>query len=237
MFSHLIRGAGARLTRLEWLPSQCRVCHAWPAQTVCEACIHQFAQPQPRCRACALPLPTGTSHCGACLKSPPPLDECLAAVGYAYPWSRLIHDFKFHGEAGLAGIFATLLRAAPWVEPLIEHADLLLPLPLSPLRLKERGYNQAVLLARQLHLGKTRTDLLLRIKHTPAQHTLKRALRLSVLQDAFALEPLLAPCVRGNQVVLIDDVMTTGASLHAAARVLRSAGAAGVSAVVIARTE
>ncbi len=237
MFSHLIRRAGARLTGLAWLPSQCRVCHAWPAHAVCEACIHQFAQPQTRCRRCALPLAANTDQCGNCLKSPPPLDACLAAVRYAYPWSRLIANFKFQGETGLARPFATLLRASPWVEPLLDRADLLLPLPLSPERLKERGYNQALLLARELHAKKTRADLLLRIKHTPAQHTLKRALRLSVLQDAFALEPLLAQHIAGKQVVLIDDVMTTGASLHAAARVLRAAGAAGVSAVVLARTE
>jgi len=204
---------------------------------VCEACIGEFAQPQSRCRSCALPLPASASHCGGCLKNPPPLDECLAAASYGYPWSQMIQDFKFHGEPGLARTFATLLRASPWVEPLIDQADLLLPLPLSPQRLRERGYNQAQLLSHRLHAGKTRADLLLRIKHTPAQHTLKRALRLSVLQDAFALEPLLADEVKGRRLVLIDDVMTTGASLHAAARVLRAGGAASVSALVVARTE
>ncbi len=218
------------------LPSQCRVCHAWPSHTVCEACVSQFAQPQTRCRTCALPLPAGARQCGACIKNPPPLDQCLAAVDYAYPWSQLIQDYKFHAEPGLVRSFATLLRATPWVEPLLESADLVLPLPLSRERLKERGYNQALLLARQLNAPKTRADVLLRIKHTPAQHTLKRAQRLSVLNDAFAVEPLLGKRLLDRRVVLVDDVMTTGASLYAAARVLKAAGVGSVAGLVIART-
>ena len=218
------------------LPSQCRVCHAWPSHTVCEACVNQFAQPQTRCLTCALPLSAGARQCGACLKNPPPLDQCLAAVDYAYPWSQLIQNYKFHAEPGLVCSFATLLRATPWVEPLLESADLVLPLPLSRERLQERGYNQALLLARQLNAPKTRADVLLRIKHTPAQHTLKRTQRLSVLNDAFAVEPLLTKLLQGQRVVLVDDVMTTGASLHAAARVLKAAGAGSVAGLVIART-
>ena len=149
MLSRLIPSAVTRFASMSRLPSQCRVCHAWPAQPVCEACISQFAQPQSRCRSCALPLPASATRCGICLKNPPPLDECLAAVSYEYPWSQLIQDFKFHGEPGLTRTFAMLLRAAPWVEPLIDQADLLLPLPLSPQRLQERGYNQAHLLSRR----------------------------------------------------------------------------------------
>jgi ComF family protein len=199
--------------------------------------VNQFAQPHPRCRTCALPLPGGMRQCGACLKNPPPLDHCLTAVAYAFPWSALIQDFKFHAQPGLVRSFAALLRAAPWVEPELDAADLLIPMPLSNLRLKERGYNQAALLARQLEPAKTRTDLLLRIKDTPAQHTLKRHERLVALNDAFAMEPLLASQVRGQRVVLVDDVMTTGASLFAAARVLKAAGAGTVTGLVIARTE
>ena len=158
-------------------------------------------------------------------------------MAYAYPWSTLIQDFKFHAQPGLVRSFATLLRAAPWVEPVLEAADCLVPMPLSDSRLRERGYNQAVLLARQLERRKTRTDLLLRIKDTPAQHTLKRSLRLTLLQGAFAVEPLHISALQGRHLLLVDDVMTTGASLHAAARTLLAAGASRVSAVVIARTE
>ncbi len=237
MFSKLITGALPRHLKLPTLPSQCRVCHAWPSQPVCEACVSQFAQPHTRCISCALPLPAGMRHCGACLKHPPPLDSCLAAVAYAYPWSTLVQDFKFHAQPGLVRSFATLLRAAPWVEPALDEATLLLPMPLSTTRLKERGYNQALLLARALEPTKTRADILLRIQDTPAQHTLKRAERLTVLNHAFAVEPLLAHSLRGQRVVLVDDVMTTGASLFTAARVLKAAGADKVTGLVLARTE
>jgi len=237
MLGKLFTGTLPRRLKLPALPSQCRVCHAWPSQPVCEACVSQFAQPHTRCISCALPLPAGLRHCGACLKNPPPLDRCLAAVAYAYPWSTLVQDFKFHAEPGLVRSFATLLRAAPWVEPALDEANLLLPMPLSITRLKERGYNQALLLARALEPSKTRADILLRIQDTPAQHTLKRAERLTVLNHAFAVEPLLADTLRGQRVVLVDDVMTTGASLFTAARVLKAAGASAVTGLVVARTE
>ncbi len=222
---------------LDALPGQCRVCQRWPTHTVCEDCANQFAQPWTRCNTCALPLPSGLSQCGACLKTPPPLDQCLAAVPYAYPWSRLIADYKFHAQSGLAHSLARLVKNTPWVEPALDAADLLLPMPLSPQRLAERGYNQAQLLARQLQPAKTQSDLLLRVQDTPAQHTLKRAQRLQALNQAFAVDPLLAHQLQGKRVVLVDDVMTTGASLHAAARVLRSAGVQHITGLVFARTE
>lgn len=237
MLTTLIAGKLPKFSVLGRLRSQCRVCHLWPAEPVCESCVSLFAQPRQRCVSCALLLPGRIGQCGACLKSPPPLERCLTAVAYAYPWSTLIQDFKFHAEPGLARSFATLLRAAPWVEPVLEDAHWLLPMPLSTSRLKERGYNQALLLARQLEPAKTRSDVLLRIKDTSAQHTLKRAERLVALNHAFAVEPLKADSVQGKRIVLVDDVMTTGASLFTAARVLKAAGASSVTGLVIARTE
>lgn len=231
MFTGWIRGL------LEALPSQCMVCHAWPGQGVCEACVNRFAQPQDRCRSCALAVPPGVAQCGQCIRNPPPLDRCLTAVSYAYPWSDLIAGFKFHQHPGRAGAFALLLRSAPWVEPALEAADKVLPMPLSSARLRWRGFNQALLLARQLAPEKTDPHLLLRIKDTAPQVSLPRSERLSGLHDAFAVDPLLARQIRGARLVLVDDVMTSGASLFAAARVLRAAGAAHITGLVIARTE
>lgn len=219
------------------LPSQCMVCHAWPTQPLCEACVGRFAQPQNRCLTCALPVPVGIRHCGACVKQPPPLDACLAAVSYAYPWSDLIVGYKFHQQPGRAAALALLLRSAPWVEPALDAADVLIPMPLSRQRLQTRGYNQALTLARQLAPTKTKPQLLLRIKDTPPQSALKRSERLHSVQDAFAVEPLQLAQIKGARVVLVDDVMTTGASLFAAAQALRAAGAVHITGLVIARTE
>ena len=219
------------------LPSQCAVCHAWPAQPVCEACVARFAQPQPRCLTCALPVPGNVTQCGACVRSAPPLDACLCAVPYAFPWGGLVTRYKFGNAPGWAGTLALLMRSAPWVEPALEQADLLLPMPLSPERLQARGFNQALELARHLAPGKTVADLLLRIRHTAPQSSLKREERLQNVIAAFAVDPLRAAELRGKRVVLLDDVMTSGASLFAAAHTLREAGAAHITGLVLARTE
>ena len=222
---------------LRQAPSQCAVCRAWPAQPVCEACVVRFAQPQSRCRICALPVSSEVTQCGACVRKPPPLDTCVAAVAYEYPWSGLIVEFKFRARPGWASSFATLLRSTPWVEPALEKATLVVPMPLSAQRLRERGFNQALELARQLAPAKTDHSLLLRILDTPPQSALKRAQRLRNVQHAFAVEPLRANALVGANVVLIDDVMTSGASIYAAAATLRAAGAAHITGIVLARAE
>lgn len=218
------------------LPSQCAVCRHWQGQPLCEPCIQRFAQPQPRCRTCALPLTGGAEQCGECLRQAPPLDACLCAVAYAYPWSDCIAQYKFRQQPGWAGALAELLRHTPWVEPALERCDRVLPMPLSAQRLRERGFNQALEIARRLAPGKTDAGLLLRIRDTAPQLALGAAARARNVRGAFALEPLRAPQLRGQDVVLIDDVMTSGASLFSAARALREAGALRVTAVVLART-
>ncbi len=110
-------------------------------------------------------------------------------------------------------------------------------MPLSRQRLQQRGYNQAWELARQLAPGKASPDLLLRIRDTPPQSALPRAERLRNVKAAFAVDPLRQTEVRGKRVVLMDDVMTSGASLFAAAQALRDAGAAHITGLVLARTE
>jgi ComF family protein len=219
------------------VPGQCAVCRAWPAQPVCEACVNRFAQPEARCRRCAMAVPAGIAECGRCMAAPPPLDACYAAVSYHYPWSALIGQYKFNGQAGWARAFATLMRSTPWVEPALEQAHLVLPMPLSAQRLAERGFNQALLLARALSPRKTESDLLLRVKHTPTQTALGREQRATNVKGAFAMQPLRAGDVRGKRLVLVDDVMTSGASLFSAAATLRHAGAASVTALVLARTD
>ena len=221
---------------LRTVPSQCAICHAWPAQRLCDDCVRRFARQRPRCRTCALAVPEGVAHCGACLHHPNGLDACHAAVDYGYPWSGVLQAFKFRGDPGWAGALATLLRSTPWVEPALEAAELVLPIPLAPQRLRMRGFNQAQLLAQALAPTRVQAGLLLRTHDTPAQSGLDRTQRLRNLARAFAVEPLCAAQLAGRQVLLVDDVMTTGATLQAAAAVLRQAGAARVTALVLART-
>ncbi len=218
------------------LPSQCAICRSWPARPVCEACVARFAAPRHRCRTCALPLPQSATHCGECLRHPPPLDLCIACCDYAWPWSERIAEFKFRDETGWAAPLATLMRSTPWAEPLLDEADHVLPMPLAHARLRERGFNQAHELARRLAPAKADATLLLRVHNTPPQAGLPRAKRLQNLRGAFALDPLRAHAVQGKRIVLVDDVMTSGASLFTAAQTLRAAGAAHVAAMVLART-
>lgn len=230
-FSSLIASLAARV------PSQCAICRDWPSRPLCDPCIARFALPVARCPTCAIPVPTGVERCSDCVRRPPPLDACIAACAYAWPWPGHISHFKFRGETGWAAAFAQLMRSAPWAEPALERCDLVLPMPLATARLRERGFNQSLELARRLSSAKTDATLLLRTRDTPAQRGLARAERLLNLRGAFAVEPLRAAAVRGRRIVLVDDVMTSGASLFAAAQVLRAAGATHLTGLVLARTE
>lgn len=218
-------------------PSRCAICGAWPASALCQACIARFATPRNRCKRCALPVPDGVPVCGGCLQEAPPLDACYAAVSYGYPWSGLVARFKFQGEPGWAGTLAALMRGIPQVEGELAAADVVLPMPLAAPRLAERGFNQALQLARELAPAKTAPKLLLRVRNTSTQSALDKAARHANVKGAFGVEPLRQSELRGKTVMLVDDVMTSGASLHAAALAVRQAGAARVSAVVLARTD
>jgi ComF family protein len=231
------------------LPSQCAICKAWPAIPVCHACVSAFGQPKRRCQRCALALPVSfwtdvslraqhkSSICSNCQDKSPPLDACWAAVSYAWPWTQLLAQFKFQNDAAWAKALALLLRSAPGVEDALNAADIILPMPLSAQRLAERGFNQALLLAQVLDGAKTQAFTLLKLRHTAQQSTLKRSDRLHNLAGALAVAPLRALTLRGQNVLLVDDVMTSGASLNTAAQVLKQAGVQSVKGLVFARTE
>ena len=231
MLLALFQGLAARL------PSRCAVCNAWPVQPLCEACIGLFAQPRPRCTRCALVVANAAEPCPACLAAANPLDAALAAVSYGYPWAGVVQEFKFREQPAWARSMALLMRSAPWVEPALDAADWVLPMPLSAQRLQSRGFNQAWLLAQALSPAKARAQWLLRIRDTPAQSSLARRERLSNVANAFAIDPLRQRDLEGKNVLLVDDVMTSGASLRAAALPLRQAGVRRVTALVFARAE
>ena len=216
----------------------CCVCGQWQSHTLCEDCIVGFAQPRPRCAHCALPFEAASPcQCAAMPRAERPLARCVAAVDYAYPWSHLVARLKFANDIGLAPALALLMRHAPWAEPLLEAADRVVPMPLSAQRLQERGYNQALELAR--HLGATRKLDLRSLQRLPSEaHQVGANLieRQRQAAHSFWLQPAAVAALRGQRVLLIDDVMTTGATLQAAAQALQRAGVAAVAALVLART-
>ncbi len=190
-------------------------------------------------------LRTGPTICASCVRQRPPLDRALAAVAYAYPWSTLIAHYKFGEQPAWAGFFAELLLQAPGVRPAfadMDERDWVIPMPLSARRLQTRGFNQAWELACALTrqsqtLAQADAGLLLRVMDTRPQSQLSREARLANVRGAFQLEPLRAAAIEGRRVLLVDDVMTSGASMFAAAQALRDGGAAHVTAVVLARTQ
>ena len=226
------------LTR--WAPFQrgysvCAVCRAWPTQTICGTCIERFAQPVARCPKCARPGHTVT--CPTCAQNPPPWDRSLCAVPYAYPWDACLARLKFDGDSAMGRSLAHVMQHAPGVEPALEMAQWVLPMPLSAQRLRERGFNQALVLAHQLAKGKTQAQALLRTRDTVPQASLPKAQRLQNVAGAVVVNPRYASALKACDVVLIDDVMTTGSSLHAASLSLRQVGVGHITAMVFARTD
>ena len=221
------------------LPSQCAICARWPGKRICGDCAARWAGVQPRCRHCALPL-AGATECGACLRAPPAFDAAWAAVDYGYPWSSLLAQLKFQQDPGAAHALAQLLAQVPGVAAALAAARWIVPVPLSAQRLRERGFNQSALLARVLARQPRAGDcanLLVRTRHTAAQSGLQREPRLRNLRGAFEVPARCAALLAGQRVVLVDDIMTTGATLEAAAQALRRAGAIHICAMVVARTQ
>ena len=224
----------ALLARL--LPSQCHICRAWPAPPICAGCLACFVRLEPRCLTCAAPLAGSAAQCGECLLRPPPMSRTFAALSYGWPWDGLLAQFKFQQQTGLAAPLAAMLLQTPGVAQAVAEADAAVPVPASRQRLAARGYNPALLLARALGARRVVADALLRPHDAPPQRSLSRAQRLRRVQNAFVPNPARRPALHGRHGLLIDDVMTTGATLRAAAEALLRAGARQVSAAVLART-
>lgn len=206
---------------------------------LCSACEAELPWLGGHCLICALPLPTHGLACGACLRRPPAFSRVEAAWRYAFPLDALITRFKHQAQWPLGRLLGDLLSHH------LQHAfsegltqpELLLPVPLSRQRLRQRGFNQAQMLARwlgqSLHLP-VAEHLLLRTQDTPAQQQLSAAQRKRNLRQAFRL--IETTTVAGRHLALIDDVLTTGATAETLARLLKKAGAARVDVYCLART-
>jgi ComF family protein len=221
---------------LHRLPSICELCGAWPSQRICLQCWLQHAPTQHRCDNCAIATPNGVSRCGLCITHPPAFDACFAVVDYRPPWVSILHQFKFGDDPAWSRHLVNAMQATSGVKDAVLMATWVIPVPLADIRLSERGYNQSLLLAKNLSPEKTISMALHKLASAAPQRGLSRAARLNNLQGAFAVDPIWAQRIHGQRCVLVDDVMTTGATLHAASLALKAAGAAHVSTIVFART-
>lgn len=215
------------------LPQHCALCGSGtPNRLLCAGCDADLSHYRaPACPICALPTPCG-EVCGACLQHPPAFDRTLAAFSYHFPIDRLLHDFKYSGNLALTEILAEPLAQLAAGHP---KPDLLMPMPLHPGRLKERGFNQSLEIAKPISrwLDTPLTaDACQRTRDTPTQAGLKWMERRRNVRGAFACDLDLS----GKKIAVLDDVMTTGATLNEISRILKSQGASEVSAWVVART-
>jgi ComF family protein len=232
ILSHRLLDIGAKFTR--FLPAQpCLLCGASSHDGLCcAACNADLPRlTDAHCPICGLPTLAG-SICGQCLKQHPPFDHTVAAFSYQFPLDKLIQALKYRERLILVNFLADAVTQCITTRP-----DCIVALPLHPTRLRERGFNQSLLLARYIsrHLDiPLLADACERVRNTPPQSSLPWKERDKNMRQAFACKP--GADVRGKHVAVVDDVMTTGASIGELARALKKAGASEVSAWVVART-
>ena len=224
----------------------CYLCGCTTSRPVCAQCVIALPTlPAGLCPGCALPGAAG-STCGRCLSNPPHYDATIAAFAYADPLDQGLQAFKYHHALGLSRFLAALLdgaidaadaatTAAARAAGHARQVDLIVPMPLSRDRLAERGFNQALELAlpiatrRRIRLD---TGVATRTHNTPPQAALPWKERARNIKGAFACKA----AIDGLHIAVVDDVMTTGATLDELARVLKAAGAVRVTNWVVART-
>jgi len=211
-----------------WFGGNCYLCRGAASGLLCAACDADLPRLRgPGCPRCALDSPRG-EICGRCLSEPPHYDATVAALAYEFPADALVQALKFRGELALAEYLAGILGRC-----IAERqVDSVIAVPLSAGRLRSRGYNQSVEIARSLSMEKIELELCVRSRDTPAQMDLPFAERRRNVRGAFR-------CTRpipGGTVAVVDDVMTTGATLDEMAAALKQAGARRVVNWVVART-
>ncbi len=222
------------------LPPRCLACGATVGEpdALCAQCwsaITFFAPPW--CAVCGLPFPHPMGEdavCAACARQRPSWDRALAAVRYDKHSRRLVLSLKHGDRTHLAGALGRWMRRAG--AEILDGADLIAPVPLHWTRLFARRYNQAGLLAHAIHAAggpRVAPDWLVRQRRTPSQGRLGPAARAKNVRGAFALRS--GRSVKGMRIVLVDDVLTTGATVEECARVLRRAGAGWVGVLTLAR--
>jgi ComF family protein len=222
----------------DWLwPGSCLLCAARlpMGKDLCPGCEGSLPRPAATCPVCAGVLGAAADGvaCGRCQQRPPAYSRTRAAFAYAAPVNRLIRDLKYHRRLELARVLGSYLAACLKTSP-DPLPDVIVPVPLHPSRLRGRGYNQSLEIARPLCRAlKIPLDARLarRIRPTVPQTELPRKLRGKNVRDAFRADK----DVSGRVVAIVDDVMTSGHTVNALARALKRAGAREVIVWVVAR--
>ncbi|APC17216.1 amidophosphoribosyltransferase [Pseudomonas frederiksbergensis] len=226
-----------------WLKNKqhCLLCNepSDTSQSICTPCETELPWLGDHCQACALPLPEAGLTCGQCLRDPPAFEQVIAPWTYSFPIDSLITRFKHAAKWPYGRLLAELLAQSlqHHFDEGLKPPDALVPVPLARKRLRERGYNQAAMLARWLSDSleiSCDENLLLRTQDTTAQQDLDAKARKQNLLRAFALTPNAQ--IKGRHLALVDDVLTTGATAQSLARLLIGAGAARVDVYCLART-
>lgn len=242
--NHVLRWLkGSTSSILEFfLPRLCLFCGAAvgeeAAVAVCPECkgqIEWVASPLCTCCGAVFASRDGADRvCGDCQAEPPPFTRARAAAIYDGPAAQAIKRFKFNRQMAFLPVMQHWLQSPLCLE-LVRSADLIVPVPLHPKRLKQRGFNQALLLARAFPQGTVAREALARVRHTVPQVELKPKERRDNVKGAFAVpDPAL---VKSKNILLLDDVYTTGATVRECAKVLRRAGARQVDVVTVARVK
>ncbi|WP_374444952.1 double zinc ribbon domain-containing protein [Stella sp.] len=224
------------------LPPRCLACGEIVSAdgALCPACWSKVAfVAAPSCRRCGVPFafdPGAGAECGECARRPPPFERARAALRYDDASRPLILGFKHADRTHAAPAFAAWMARA--AGPLLAEADVIVPVPLHWTRLVRRRYNQAALLA--LAIGRIGgrpvvPDALVRRRRTPSQGQMRRLGRFRNVAGAFAVHPRREDRIAGRRVLLVDDVLTTGATVEACIRALRAVGATAVDVVTLAR--
>lgn len=212
----------------------------WRGHGICRGCLDKISWLSPPfCPRCAMPIRSAAipSHlCGQCLETPPPFESALALLVYGEEVFPLMHRMKYGPDASLARYMGVLL--ARYLGERLSRLGLhaVVPVPLHRLRLRERGFNQAANMGKAVakSLGvELETDILLRVRATPAQVGLSRSQRIDNVKGAFGVSS--SNRARKRNLLLVDDVYTTGATLAEAARALLRAGAREVHVLTFAR--
>ncbi len=228
------------LSRLlyQLLPGTCVLCKSLSHRPLdlCEPCQGDLPDlPYHRCYRCALPIQHEIPLCAGCILEPPHFHHTFSLYRYSYPLGYLINGFKHHGQLSYGQVMGQLLAEAAQIHfSQVRRPDLLTAVPLHPRRRRERGYNQALELARPLAKALNiplASRMFERRHNTPPQQHLSRSERRRNLRGAFGLNNNL----QGARLLIVDDVMTTGATVDAMAKLAAQAGALSIDIITVAR--